>query len=327
MMSKIILAAGAAALAMAAPALAQKHGNGGDHGGGHAEQQHGNGGGHGKPAKAGNPGAGKSHVQARGNGNAAKPHLEARGNSGHGEVKGSKGPAKAAKIEVRDVRNDRDVRVVQSDRVFPRLAGRSGGLVEGCPPGLAMKGNGCMPPGQFKKVGDTWANAARAQALTGPYSQWYRDNDRYLYRMGDGVLYQINRSNNLIDALIPYGMRDYSYYPVGYTYPDIYNSYNVPYAYRSFYPDGGDSLYRYGGNAIYAIDPQTQVVNSIVSLLAGDLSVGQPLPSAYNVYNVPLAYRNQYYDTPDNWYRYNDGSIYRVDPTTQLVTAVINALV
>ena len=34
-----------------------------------------------------------------------------------------------------------------------------------------------------------------------------------------------------------------------------------------------------------------------------------------------------YYDTPDAWYRYNDGYIYRVDPTTQLITAVINAIV
>ena len=47
----------------------------------------------------------------------------------------------------------------------------------------------------------------------------------------------------------------------------------------------------------------------------------------YSAYNVPFAYRDRYYDTPDAWYRYNDGYIYRVDPTTQLITAVINALV
>ncbi len=323
-MSKIMLAAGAAALAIAAPVLAQNHGNGGGHGGGghgggKPAQQHGNG----QSMKGQGHGGGNPHMEVRGNGNAGKVHVEARGNSGHGNgklaVSNGHGPDKVAKADVRDVR------VVQADRVFPRLADR--GLVNGCPPGLAMKGNGCMPPGQYKKIGDSWADAARAQALVGPYSQWYRDNDRYLYRMVDGVVYQVNRSNNLIDALIPYGMRDYSYYPVGYTYPDLYNSYNVPYAYRNYYPDGGDYLYRYGGNAIYSIDPQTQAVNSIVSLLAGDLSVGQRLPSGYDVYNVPLAYRDQYYDTPDNWYRYNDGYIYRVDPTTQLVTAVINALV
>jgi len=60
---------------------------------------------------------------------------------------------------------------------------------------------------------------------------------------------------------------------------------------------------------------------------AGDLSVGQPLPQSYSVYNVPFAYRDRYYDTPDAWYRYNDGYIYRVDPTTRLVTAVIDAII
>ena len=62
-------------------------------------------------------------------------------------------------------------------------------------------------------------------------------------------------------------------------------------------------------------------------MLAGDLSVGQRLPMDYSVYNVPMAYRSQYYDTPTDWYRYNDGYIYRVDPTSQLITAIVRALV
>ena len=319
-MSKMILAAGVAALALSTPVMAQQ---GKGHGGGH-EQHQAKGGG--KPDKTGGPSANRGGGQ----GKAAKDRgpdrvvavAKGRGNDDK--------PGKAMGKADRDIA--RTVRQVEvrggNDRVFPTLAMATTGigLVDGCPPGLAKKGNGCMPPGQYKKVGDPFV-AASAAALVGPYSQWYRDNDRYYYRMGDGVLYQVNRSNNLVDALIPYGMRDYSYYPVGYGYPDLYNSYNVPYAYRSFYPDGGDYLYRYGGNAIYAVDPQTRMISSIVSLLAGDLSVGQPLPGAYNVYNVPMAYRAQYYDTPDAWYRYNDGYIYRVDPTTQLVTAVINALV
>ena len=40
-----------------------------------------------------------------------------------------------------------------------------------------------------------------------------------------------------------------------------------------------------------------------------------------------MAYRSQYYDTPNDWYRYNDGYIYRVDPTSQLITAIVRALV
>ena len=57
------------------------------------------------------------------------------------------------------------------------------------------------------------------------------------------------------------------------------------------------------------------------------MGIGQPLPPAYSVYNVPFAYRSTYYDTPDAWYRYNDGYIYRVDPATQLITAIISAIV
>ena len=33
-----------------------------------------------------------------------------------------------------------------------------------------------------------------------------------------------------------------------------------------------------------------------------------------------------YYDTPDAWYRYNNGYIYQVDPTTQLVTAIVASI-
>ena len=32
------------------------------------------------------------------------------------------------------------------------------------------------------------------------------------------------------------------------------------------------------------------------------------------MYNVPYDYRATYYDTPNAWYRYNNGYIYQVDP-------------
>jgi hypothetical protein len=62
-------------------------------------------------------------------------------------------------------------------------------------------------------------------------------------------------------------------------------------------------------------------------LLAGDLGVGQRLPSGYDAYNVPLTYRDRYADSADAWYRYNDGYIYQVDPKTRLISAVINAII
>ena len=60
-----------------------------------------------------------------------------------------------------------------------------------CPPGLAKKNNGCMPPGQVGRVGSRYdQNWGRVP------SQWrneYRDSDRYAYRYDDGRVYQIDR--------------------------------------------------------------------------------------------------------------------------------------
>ena len=54
-----------------------------------------------------------------------------------------------------------------------------------------------------------------------------------------------------------------------------------------------------------------------------DYMIGQPWPMAYPGYNVPQAYQPLYYDTPQSHYRYADGGIYRVDPTTQIIQALV----
>jgi hypothetical protein len=241
------------------------------------------------------------------------------------------------KVLVRGRDGDRDIRIARFDRdddgirFVPRWNDRGlvRGFVNGCPPGLDKKNNGCMPPGLHKKlVGTPLTAALGLSALGGPYRSWYRDNDDFMYRWDDDYIYRVRRDGGLIDALFPYQNRDYYYYPVGMSYPLDYNYYNVPYQYQSFYPDGGDNWYRYGDGAIYQVNPSTGLIQGIAALLTGNpLAVGQPLPMGYSTYNVPFAYRDRYYDTADNMYRYNDGYIYRVDPTTQLITAVINALV
>jgi hypothetical protein len=50
------------------------------------------------------------------------------------------------------------------------------------------------------------------------------------------------------------------------------------------------------------------------------------MPPGYDVYNVPYTYRGQYADGPDARYRYSDGYLYQIDPTTQLVAAAIDLL-
>jgi hypothetical protein len=39
---------------------------------------------------------------------------------------------------------------------------------------------------------------------------------------------------------------------------------------------------------------------------------------------VPFAYRSQYADNSNSWYRYADGNIYQVDPRTRVIQTVIS---
>ena len=319
-MSKLLLALGAAALAISAPALADKEGKGGQGKGG-------DNGGQSMKADRGNSGGkdGQSMKADRGNGG----QFMRQADSGRGDDKAKGGIG--GKDFARDNRGDRkfdgddNVQIVQ--RNFDNDFGRARGLSNGCPPGLDKKDNGCMPPGQAKKYLGARLQSSFANSLVPyQYRSWYRDDDDHFYRSGDGFMYRVSRSNNLIDGIIPL-FGGGGYYAMGDQWPDPYNFYNVPQQYRSYYPDGGDYNYRYGDGAIYRVNSGSGVVNSIVALLAGDLGVGRQLPYGYDAYNVPFEYRDRYADSADNWYRYNDGYIYQVDPKTRLISAVIDAIV
>ena len=116
-------------------------------------------------------------------------------------------------------------------------------------------------------------------------------------------------------------------YGVGQLLPTAYTTYNVPTQYRSMYYNTADAGYWYAPGAIYQYDPRSSVITSVASLRHGPrLLCGLPLPVGYDVYNVPYDYRATYYDTPTAWYRYNNGYIYQVDPTTQVVRAIVASL-
>jgi hypothetical protein len=152
------------------------------------------------------------------------------------------------------------------------------------------------------------------------YQSYYDVGPDYYYRYDDdnGYLYRIRSGSNLVSALFPILGGAYS---VGRPLPYYYDSfYNVPYGYSSLYYDTPDMYYRYGDGAIYGVDPTTQLITAVVALLTGqNFGIGQMLPMGYDVYNVPYAYRSSYYDTPDMWYRYDDGYIYGFDPRTRLI--------
>lgn len=87
--------------------------------------------------------------------------------------------------------------------------GHNGYGTGGCPPGLAKKNNGCLPPGQAKKlynVGQRWP---------GSYGQMWNYNqvpydlrsrygfdpsDRYYY--GDGYVYRVDPRTMLIQQVV-----------------------------------------------------------------------------------------------------------------------------
>ncbi len=329
-MTKWMLAAGAAALAIATPAIAKPE-KGGEHGN--------KGGGHGPSMKMQ---GGKDH--AKGHGRERGQAQVARSDKGRDRPAFAQGMKQERRQSADDResrrewkgndRRDRRVEQVVRNRGLdrdnyreaPRQAYRQVSRQYDCPPGLARKNNGCLPPGQAKKLlGVPLAAAFANDRVPYAYRNWYQDNDRYYYRSGDGYMYRVNRSDGLVNGLMP--LFGTGYYAVGDSWPDPYNFYNVPQQYQSYYADNDDYYYRYGDGAIYRVDPSTNAVNAIVALLAGDLGVGSRLPVGYDTYNVPLSYRSQYADTQDAWYRYNDGYIYRVDPTTRLITAVIDAII
>jgi len=79
----------------------------------------------------------------------------------------------------------------------------------GCPPGLAKKNNGCLPPGQAKKLynrgqrwpgnyGYAWNYDQIPYDLRSRYN--FDDDARYYY--GDGYLYQVDPTTMLISQVV-----------------------------------------------------------------------------------------------------------------------------
>ncbi len=339
-----IFMAGAAAIALAASGgvVAQGNGNGNGNGKGNkpaAAQNKGNQGGGQKADRGpqrmaqgeGRGGNGQGNQGNRGNGNAKadrgperRPAQGQQGNRGNDRGNDNRYVERRVDRDDRRVRyDDRDGRrILRGDRDTRWLVqDRNRGLIDGCPPGLAKKRNGCNPPGQVK---DRYARS--------PYGYGYlpslfglRNYDRrgdYYYN--DGYLVRYGDRGG-ISSWIPLLGGALS---VGNVWPSGYRSYQVPDYYVDYYNLGGRDRYRYADNVIYRVSPEDAAINSIAALITGDeFAIGQPMPRGYDVYNVPYAYRDRYYDTPQYMYRYSDGYVYQVDPETRLVAAAIDLLI
>jgi hypothetical protein len=205
--------------------------------------------------------------------------------------------------------------------------------VGGCPPGLESKG--CMPPGQAAKLlGSPISAASRLASLSAvPLSAQYLypETNDYYYRYGGDYLYRVDRSSNLIDALLPLAFGG-GYYPGSYLPNDYMGSSYFPssYGFNSFYPASYPSGYggydnlcnRYVNGMIYQVDCFTGMIVDVVPLYANGYGVGQMLPTGYGYYNVPSQYRDMYYDTSDYGYWYAPGAIYQYDSSSSMITSV-----
>ncbi|HEX8308182.1 MAG TPA: hypothetical protein VF645_07160 [Allosphingosinicella sp.] len=352
-MRNLILLAGTAALAVAVPAAAEKGGKGGGHGHGggkpaKAERGGGHGGGGhggGKPAKMDRGGGhgGGGHVAHSRPHKAERQAFRAERKAERRVFRAERPERRAFREERRSIRDERrqdhfvrrggeeprDFRRVGRD--VPRMpdfrAGepRFAGYDRSCPPGLAKKGNGCLPPGQARKhfargqrIERDWFEGYRVPFA---YRSFYQDTPDYYYSYDDsGYIYRADRGSDLIDAIIPLFGGGFG---IGQPLPSGYDAYNVPMQYRDDYYDTDESSYRYGDNAIYRVDNQSGMIEGIVALLGGGLDVGEELPGGYDAYNLPMDYRDEYQDGDEYNYRYADGNIYQVDAKTQIVQAIM----
>ena len=303
-------------------------GDGGAKGAGHAMQDGGNGGKRGNSSAkqearaatrgADNRGPDKSVKQDRG------PDRNAVA-GGRDDRAGKRGEREQSYAAPRNSANDGGGRDdVGNWRWADSVPQRTRGLIAGCPPGLAKKNNGCLPPGQARK-------ASARVFYDSP--NWWNFDDRWHdsnawndgdYRYYDGYLVRYGDGDRGIDSWLP--LLGGALSP-GNLWPSQYETQGLPAYYQDYYGVGQPEGYRYYDDTLYRVDPQSNAITAITALLTGDsFQVGQQLPQGYDVYNVPTSYRDRYRDGPDADYRYSDGNIYQVDPKTQLIQAVIGLL-
>jgi hypothetical protein len=182
------------------------------------------------------------------------------------------------------------------------------------PAGAGQEEPAVRPPGAAR---ERWC------ATTGPDFWGLRlDDGRYWY--DDGYLVRL-APDGRIGGYVPLLGGALA---LGNLWPASYQPVALPAYYETYYDLGPYQSYRYADNVIYRVDPETAAISSIAALLTGDnFVVGQPMPTGYDVYNVPYPYRAQYYDRPDALYRYSDGYVYQVDPKTRLIAAAVELLV
>lgn len=286
----------------------------------------------GPPAENRNPAnrGGSNDVSPRGNANEAASAGNARGNAGKttpiigrdDNARGNRGSSNSAKGNqgandgvrgIPAINRGGSGRIEGADglafREIRETFGTRPRMIDGCPPGLAKKRNGCLPPGQAR---DRYRSFE-----PGFFGLNGAERGQYLYE--DGYLLRY-RPDGLAGFLPLLG----GALGIGNTWPVSYQSQALPAYYSDFSRLGEPRNYRYADNVMYRVNPETNAITSIAGLLTGnEIEIGRPMPRGYDVYNVPFAHREQYSDSPQARYRYADGYIYEIDPKSALVASAI----
>ena len=309
-MLRLMAPAAMVILAAAGPALAQGkgHGGGNGHGSERAQKAHGSSrmasDDHGRQAAAKSSKAEKASARATGAGRAE--HAKQAAGVVRDRRDGDRGQDTRNADWNRhgdwEGRGDRDGR----DAVFA--------LVPGCPPGLAKKHNGCLPPGQARQNRDRYFGYEYRPALFAVPLHTRAD-----YAYYDGFLVPPSGSGLSYIPLLGGALA------VGRLWPETYPSLALAGWQQDYYGFDDQRTYRYADNVVYQVDPQSAAIEAVVALLTGsDFAVGEPMPAGYDVYTVPGPYRDRYADTDDALYRYADGRIYEIDPTSMLIAKAID---
>ena len=173
-------------------------------------------------------------------------------------------------------------------------------------------------------IGDPWPQTYYSSYVPSGYRDYYYDTPDYYYRNDGYGIYQVDSSTQLITALVSLLMGQG--YGIGQQLPASYGAYNVPLDYRGSYQDDDDNYYRYGDGYIYQMDQGSRRIAARYPIYADDYDIGERWPVAYPDYNVPYGYRSAYQDTPQYQYRYANNGIYQVDPTNQMILALVALL-
>ena len=81
--------------------------------------------------------------------------------------------------------------------------------IGGCPPGLAKKNNGCLPPGQAKKLYNVgqrfptnYGNMWNYDQIPYDLRRQYGFDPGYNYHYGDGYLYRVDPKTAIISEVV-----------------------------------------------------------------------------------------------------------------------------